>query len=112
MRHRIVVLGAGYAGLPAARRLARRLHRNDVAVTPVNASDRFAERGRLHQLAPGQRLTALPLQLQLSGAPVLRVVGHVTAIDTTDRAAHMGDEPRAIGYDTLVYATRGQPGTA
>ncbi|MGW1049020.1 FAD-dependent oxidoreductase [Streptomyces sp. NPDC002521] len=58
MSHRIVVLGAGHAGLLAAKRLARRLHRSGATVTLVNASDRFVERVRLHQLAAGQRLKA------------------------------------------------------
>ncbi|MER6075746.1 FAD-dependent oxidoreductase [Streptomyces sp. NPDC001817] len=103
MSHRLVVVGAGYAGLLAAKRLARRLHRHDVTITLVNASDHFVERVRLHQLAAGQRLTALPLQQQLTGTPVQLVVGHVTAIDVTARALCIGDEPRAIVYDTLIY---------
>jgi NADH dehydrogenase FAD-containing subunit len=52
MTDRIVVLGAGYAGLGAAKRAARRLPR--AQVTLVNATDRFVERVRLHQLAAGQ----------------------------------------------------------
>ncbi|MFB7506510.1 NAD(P)/FAD-dependent oxidoreductase [Streptomyces broussonetiae] len=108
MSHRLVVVGAGYAGLLAAKRLARRLHRNDVTVTLVNASDRFVERVRLHQLAAGQRLTEVPLRQQLSGTPVQLVVGHVTAIDATARTVCLGDEPRTIDYDTLVYAVGSQ----
>ncbi|WEO97591.1 FAD-dependent oxidoreductase [Streptomyces sp. FXJ1.172] len=108
MSHRIVVLGAGYAGLSAAKRLARNLRRNDVTVTLVNASDRFVERVRLHQLAAGQRLAVLPLRQQLSGTPVRLVVGRVTAIDTTARTVCMGDEQRVMVYDTLVYAAGSQ----
>ncbi|MER7399104.1 FAD-dependent oxidoreductase [Streptomyces sp. NPDC000151] len=113
MSHRIVVVGAGYAGLLAAKRLARKLRRSDVTITLVNASDRFIERVRLHQLAAGQPVAALSLRQQLSGASVQLVVGHVTAIDTTGRTvridttartACMDAEPRAVGYDTLVYA--------
>ncbi len=54
MQHRIIVLGAGYAGATAAGRLARRLYREDVAITLVNAEPDFVERVRLHQLAVGQ----------------------------------------------------------
>ncbi|MGW6569077.1 NAD(P)/FAD-dependent oxidoreductase [Streptomyces sp. NPDC054975] len=108
MSHRIVVVGAGYAGLLAAKRLARTLHRSDVTITLVNASDRFIERVRLHQLATGQRLAALPLRQQLGGASVQLVVGRVTAIDTTGRTVCMDVEPRVIGYDTLVYAVGSQ----
>jgi len=56
MKHRIVILGAGYAGASAAGRLARRLHGDDVEITLVNAEPDFVERVRMHQLATGQDL--------------------------------------------------------
>ncbi|MFE5894750.1 NAD(P)/FAD-dependent oxidoreductase [Streptomyces sp. NPDC056462] len=87
MNHRLVVVGAGYAGLLAPKLLARKLRRSDVTVTLVNASDRFVERVRLHQLAAGQRLAELPLHQLLSGTPVRLVDGRVTAIDTTRRTS-------------------------
>ncbi|MFH9424627.1 NAD(P)/FAD-dependent oxidoreductase [Streptomyces sp. NPDC017529] len=104
MSHRLVVVGAGYAGLLAAKRLARKLRHSDVTVTLVNASDRFVERVRLHQLAAGQRWAAPSLRQQLSGTPVQLVVARVTAIDTTGRTVCTDGAPGAIGYDTLVYA--------
>ncbi len=57
MKHRIVVLGAGYAGAFAAGNLARRLSPADTEITVVNAAPEFVERMRLHQLAAGQDLT-------------------------------------------------------
>ena len=48
MQHRIVVLGAGYTGATVAGRLAKRLHRADVAITLVNAESDFIERVRMH----------------------------------------------------------------
>lgn len=104
MSHRLVIVGAGYAGLLAAKRLARKLRRSDVTITLVNASDRFVERVRLHQLAAGQRLAELSLRQQLRGTSIQLVVGRVTAIDTTRRTVCMDVAPRTIGYDTLVYA--------
>ncbi len=56
MQHRIIVLGAGYAGASAAGRLARRLHRDDVSLTLVNAEPDFVERVRNHELATGRTL--------------------------------------------------------
>ncbi|ATW50500.1 NAD(P)/FAD-dependent oxidoreductase [Streptomyces peucetius] len=104
MSHRLVVVGAGYAGLLAAKRLARKLRRSDVTITLVNASDRFVERVRLHQLAAGQRWAAPSLRQQLTGTSVQLVVARVTSIDTTDRTVCLDLAPGAIGYDTLVYA--------
>lgn len=60
MQHRIIVLGAGYAGASAAGRLAKRVQREDVAITLVNAEPDFVERVRMHQLAAGQDLAPRP----------------------------------------------------
>jgi len=54
-RH-IVILGAGYAGLMAAMRLAKKTNRKHVKITLVNAKDSFVERVRNHQLAADQSL--------------------------------------------------------
>src|SRR5690348_15783401 len=62
MRHRIVVLGAGYSGAIAAGRLDRRLHPDDTEITVVNADADFVERVRMHQLATGQDLAHRPLR--------------------------------------------------
>lgn len=104
MTHRIVVLGAGYAGLAAAKRAARRLRRTDVRVTLVNLEDRFVERVRLHQLATGQRLRDLPLRKLLHGTGVELVVAAVTGIDTGTRTVRLDAPPHTLDYDTLVYA--------
>lgn len=61
-KHRVVVLGAGYAGGITAGRLAKRLHRDEVEITLVNAEPDFVERIRLHQLASGQELPRRPLR--------------------------------------------------
>jgi monoamine oxidase len=51
MTSKIVVLGAGYSGLAAAKLAAKW---TSAHVTLVNANDRFVERVRLHQLAAGR----------------------------------------------------------
>lgn len=53
MTHRIVIVGAGYAGLGATTRLARRTRGRDLRIELVNAGTGFTERVRLHQLAAG-----------------------------------------------------------
>lgn len=49
MKHRIVVLGAGYAGAYVAGNLARRLSPANTEITVVNAVPDFVQRMRLHQ---------------------------------------------------------------
>lgn len=104
MKDRIVVLGAGYAGLAAAKRAARRLRRTGARVTLVNAADRFVERVRLHQLAAGQRLPDLPLAVLLAGTGVELVVARAVGIDPVARTVELDAPPYTVGYDILVYA--------
>jgi NADH dehydrogenase len=101
MTHHIVVLGAGYSGLIAAKLVAKR---TNARVTLINAGDRFVERVRLHQLAAGQRLRDLPLRDLLKGTRIELVVDQVTGIDAADRTVRLARTPRAVGYDTLIYA--------
>ncbi|OLT28823.1 oxidoreductase [Actinomadura sp. CNU-125] len=97
-----MVLGAGYAGLGAAKRAAAAAGQ-DAKVTLVNASGRFVERVRLHQLASGQRLTDLPLTGLLDGTGVDLVVARATGLDPDARKVRL-DGGVDLGYDTLVYA--------
>ncbi|MEU2618565.1 FAD-dependent oxidoreductase [Streptomyces sp. NPDC007157] len=121
MQHRIVVLGAGYSGAIAAGRLARRLHREDVAITLVNAEPDFVERIRMHQLATGQDLRARPFAEMFAGTGVELRLARVTAVDADRRTVttvDAGEATEVLEYDTLVYALgsawndQGVPGTA
>jgi NADH:ubiquinone reductase (H+-translocating) len=117
MQHRIVVLGAGYAGGYAAGYLARHLHPDDVEITVVNAEADFVERLRMHQLAAGQELRHYPLAKVFAGTGVRLRLGRVTAVDAANRIVTVaGGED--IEYDTLLYtlgstaADHGVPGVA
>lgn len=94
----IVVLGAGYAGLVAATRLACQ----GVPVTLVNASPRFVERPRLHQVAAGQDVPVHSLDSLVGNRAVRLVIGRVTSVDVDERFV-MVDGQR-LDYSTLVYA--------
>jgi NADH dehydrogenase len=102
MQHRIVVLGAGYAGAIAAGRLARRLRREDVAITLVNAEPDFVERVRMHQVATGQTLKHRPFRKMFAGTGVELRFATVTAVDVDRKSVTLTDG--VIEYDTLVYA--------
>ncbi|MEV7098811.1 FAD-dependent oxidoreductase [Amycolatopsis sp. NPDC051045] len=104
MKHRIVVLGAGYAGANAAARLAKRLHPADTEITLVNADPGFVERVRMHQLATGQDLKHRPLTEVFAGTGVRVRVARVTAVDAERRTVGLADDLGEIAYDTLVYA--------
>jgi NADH:ubiquinone reductase (H+-translocating) len=101
----IVVLGAGYTGLTAAKLLAKR---TGGPVTLVNNRDRFVERMRNHQLATGQRLRDLTLRDLLRGTGVRLVVDQVSRIDPEQRQVELASGAEPVGYDLLVYALGSQ----
>ena len=106
MRHRVVVLGAGYAGLPAAKRLARQVRPDEVDVVLISARPSFVERPRLHQLATGQRLRDIDLARFTKGSGVRLKIGQVTEIDLVARrlVVDAKDHEYTVDYDILVYA--------
>ncbi|MFD7166334.1 NAD(P)/FAD-dependent oxidoreductase [Streptomyces violascens] len=121
MQHRIIVLGAGYSGAIATGRLAKRLRREDVAITLVNAEPDFVERVRMHQLAAGQDLRPRPFAEMFAGTGVELKFAQVTAVDVDRRTVAVVDADGAgqqLSYDTLVYALgsawsdQGVPGAA
>ncbi|MFE3293741.1 NAD(P)/FAD-dependent oxidoreductase [Rhodococcus sp. NPDC059234] len=109
MKHRIVVLGAGYAGAIAAGRLAKRLHRDDALITLVNADPEFVERVRMHQLATGQDLRPRPLREVYAGTGVRVRQARVTAVDVDRKTVDLAGAD-TLDYDSLVYAL-GSTGT-
>src|SRR3954468_20537681 len=106
MPHRIVVLGAGYAGAFAAGSLARRLHSGDFEITVVNAEPDFVERLRLHQLAAGQDLRHRPLAELFAGTGIRLRVARVNELDVEHRTITLvgGEGIDELEYDTLLYA--------
>ncbi|MFF8993960.1 NAD(P)/FAD-dependent oxidoreductase [Streptomyces sp. NPDC014983] len=120
MKHRIVVLGAGYAGCYTAGVLARRLSPADAEITVVNAVPDFVQRLRLHQLAAGQAIEAPQLADVFAGTGIRLRVARVTAVDPERRVVAVADADGGgeLGYDTLLYTLgshgddHGVPGAA
>ncbi|UYM07523.1 NAD(P)/FAD-dependent oxidoreductase [Solicola gregarius] len=106
MNHRIVVLGAGYAGAYVAGNLARRLSPADTEITVINAVPDFVQRQRLNQLAAGREIEAPNLTEVFSGTGIGLRVARVTAVDPERQVVAVADTDGGgeVGYDTLVYA--------
>jgi NADH dehydrogenase len=120
MKHRIVVLGAGYAGAYVAGNLARRLSPVDTEITVVNAVPDFVQRLRLNQLAAGRDIEAPQLADVFAGTGIRLRVARATTVDPERRVVTVADADGGgnLGYDTLVYALgshvadHGVPGVA
>ncbi|MEO3796000.1 FAD-dependent oxidoreductase [Nonomuraea sp. B10E15] len=119
MKHRIVVLGAGYAGAYAAGNLARRLSPKDTVITVVNAVPHFVQRMRLPQVAAGQEVEVPKLADVFADTGIRLRLARVTTVDLERRLVAMaGTDAGELGYDTLVYALgshvadHGVPGVA
>ncbi|MEV4633206.1 NAD(P)/FAD-dependent oxidoreductase [Rhodococcus coprophilus] len=100
----VVVVGAGYAGLMAANRLARH---PEVAVTVVNPRPVFVERTRLHQVAAGSGSATHELADLLHPRARLRVG---TAERIGSNAVSLTDGT-VLGCDAVVYAVGSGPAT-
>ncbi|MGW7329413.1 NAD(P)/FAD-dependent oxidoreductase [Streptomyces sp. NPDC054840] len=107
MKHRIVVLGAGYAGSYVAGNLARRLSPADTEITVVNAVPDFVERLRLHQVAAGQEIETQKLADIFAGTGTRLRLARVTTLDPEQQVVTVTDADggaEELGYDTLLYA--------
>jgi NADH dehydrogenase FAD-containing subunit len=96
---RIVVLGAGYAGLPTVNRIARQTYREEVELVLVSTYDEFVERPRLHQLATGQDRPHLPLS-DFLGTDVHLRVGRADRIDADAHSLAFTLRPRRRRHTT------------
>ncbi len=116
MKHRIVVLGAGYSGAVAAGRLAARVYRDEVSITLVNGETDFVERVRMHEVATGRDLKFRPFEEMYAGTGVELKFAKVTGVDVDRKTVALDSEE--LEYDTLVYALgsrwnpQGVPGVA
>ncbi|MGI5241598.1 NAD(P)/FAD-dependent oxidoreductase [Dactylosporangium sp. CA-139066] len=105
---RIVIVGAGFAGFQAARRLLRRSH-GAADVVVVNPTDYFLYLPLLPEVAGGvidPRAISVPLQDTLPG--VRLVLGEVDGIDPEARTVtYAGPEGGSgiLRYDRLILAT-------
>jgi NADH:quinone reductase (non-electrogenic) len=102
-RARIVVIGAGFAGLTAAMRLARA----DIDVTVIDRRNHHLFQPLLYQVATAALSPAdiaAPIRSILSHqANVTVTLGTVTGIDVAGQAVLLGE--RRIHYDQLIVAT-------
>ncbi|HVM77989.1 MAG TPA: NAD(P)/FAD-dependent oxidoreductase [Stellaceae bacterium] len=100
---RIVIIGAGFAGLTAAKALGR----TPARVTVIDGQNHHLFQPLLYQVAtaglsPADIATPIRAILRQQRNTTV-VLGRVTGIDTAARTVEVGE--RRIPYDTLIVAT-------
>jgi NADH:ubiquinone reductase (H+-translocating) len=102
--HHIVIVGAGFGGLEAARHLAR----GRVRITVIDRRNHHLFQPLLYQVATASLATseiAWPIRSLLSRFQnVTTLLGTVIGVNTQAKSVLLDDE-RAISYDTLIIAT-------
>jgi NADH dehydrogenase len=104
LKHRVIIVGGGFAGLYAAQSLGN----EPVDVTLIDRRNFHLFQPLLYQVAtgglsPGE--IASPLRYVLRRQKNTRVLlGEVTAIDVNSREVVLSDDSR-YGYDSLILAT-------
>jgi NADH:ubiquinone reductase (H+-translocating) len=111
MKKKIVILGAGYAGVLTAKKLARRFRkRDDIQITIIDKNRYHTMLTELHEVA-GNRVDEDSIRISLkrifAGRRVEVITDRITAIDY-DRQVLTGNSGE-YAYDYLVLATGSQP---
>ena len=107
-RPRILVVGGGYVGMYAARRLQRKLRPDEATVTVVDPQPNMTYQPFLPEAAAGSieaRHVVVPLRKVLKKCRVL--TGEVSAVDHGRKVATVAPpegEPFGLPYDVLVMA--------
>jgi NADH dehydrogenase len=107
-RPRILVVGGGYVGLYAARRIMKKLRYGEATVTVVDPRSYMTYQPFLPEAAAGSlspRHVVVPLRRVLPRAEV--VTGRVTSVEQDRRVAHVSPlvgEAYELPFDHLVVA--------
>ncbi|HXZ05792.1 MAG TPA: FAD-dependent oxidoreductase [Ktedonobacteraceae bacterium] len=103
---RILVIGAGYAGMLFTMRLGGKVARQNVQISLVSEFDTFTERLRLHQFATNQAVQWRSIPQMLRHTNIQFIQGRVTSIDPEQHQIVVMDQQQMqqLKYDYLVYA--------
>ena len=102
----VYIVGAGYAGLMTAIRLAGKTRRHKLKITIINPSMYFFERIRLQDIAVTGAIAQTPICKLLNGTKVDFIEGSVMAIDRHQCSIKITTHNETIvrHYDKLILA--------
>ena len=107
----IVVLGGGYGGVLTAKKLGKRLKKQDVRITLIDRNPYHTLLTELHEVAAGRTdedAIKIDLKKVFAGFKNVDVVqDEVSNIDLDSRKLH--GEAKTYAYDYLVIGTGSKP---
>lgn len=109
-KKRIVIIGGGFGGVYAARKLAPRARRGDISLTIINRTNHFVFTPLLHEVATGglgPMSVVEPLRAIFPPNIVRIIEGTARSIDLSSRKVFVGDEE--IPFDRVMIATGSKP---
>jgi NADH:ubiquinone reductase (H+-translocating) len=109
-RTKVVVLGAGYAGLMTVSHLQKKLGVEEAQITLINQHDYQYLTTKLHEPAAGtldEKVIQIPIHSLIDSRNVIFKKGTVTGIDPNFKKVMLEEE--IIDYDILVAALGAQP---
>ena len=111
MSKKIVILGAGYAGVHAAKKLAKKYKKNnDVEITLIDKNPFHTLMTELHEVAGG-RVPEESVKIELSKifnrTKVNVVVDYIENVDTDKKIVTTKDG--SFDYDYLIVGTGSEP---
>jgi NADH dehydrogenase len=107
---KIIILGAGYAGITAAKTLNKSLKKNEAEITLIDRNPFHTLMTELHELAGGRvddDGVTISLDRIFAGTRVKRVVDEIKDIDLPQKK--LLSQGHEYEYDYLIVATGGDP---
>ncbi|BCU51866.1 NADH:quinone reductase (non-electrogenic) [Staphylococcus auricularis] len=111
-RKKVVVLGAGYAGLQTVTKLQKQLPKDEAEITLINKNDYHYESTLLHEASVGTRSyedIIYPISSAINEDKVNFIKGEVTKIDRN--AKKVETDAGVFNFDILVVALGFEPET-
>lgn len=106
----ILILGAGYAGIAAAKRLQKKLRKTEASITVVDRNPFHTLMTELHELAGGrveEDAVKISLDRIFSGSRVKVIIDNIKTVDFENRK--IISEENEYEYDYLIVSTGGDP---
>lgn len=105
---KVVILGGGFAGVSAAKKLLKKTRRSEVQITLIDKNSYHLFTPSLYEVASSeepQKNICIPLHEILKGVEIIK--GEVQKIDKDEKSVRLKDQN--LNYDYLIIALGSEP---